>query len=594
MGSSLDLVIVGIYMIVLVAIGMVFGKLVKSGSDYFKAGAKGSWWMVGASMFMSGISAWTFVGNASGVFRAGWSLLAIYLANVLGFILAAFFLAAWYRQMRVITYAETIHERFGKSAEQIVAHLLVLNGFMWAGVGLYTLCVFVTPLIPGVPIEGLILGIGFVVVLYCTVGGNWAVMANDFVQGIILIIVTTIVTVLCFVNAGGIGAFFDAVANSSAAQELQMITPLPLDAPAGASLWGKYANYGLAWCIVIFINQLFNQSSLFQGVRYFSAKDGREARKASIFAGILMTFGLIVFFVPPIYARVFLESEVLAMHEVPKKAAEFAYSIASQKVLPNGTFSIMIVAIFAAAISTLDTGLNRNAALIIRDLLPAHRKVWRLKPINPAHEVKLGKLTTVLAGFVVMGVAIFYANVKNTSLFDFMLKTIIGQLMTPQFVPLILFLFIRKVPRWAIFSSLIGGYLPSVVLLILNVVGEPVVLSSHLTMALVMGCGTIGYLLAIPFWSKTSAEEKEATRVFYEKMGKPIDFEKEVGEGNDSFQLIMIGRFALVLGLMFLLLLFPVDSAAGRYVVLTISGVVGGVGLMMYLSGKRIERKSEG
>ena len=39
MGSSLDLVIVGIYMIVLVAIGMVFGKLVKSGSDYFKAGA---------------------------------------------------------------------------------------------------------------------------------------------------------------------------------------------------------------------------------------------------------------------------------------------------------------------------------------------------------------------------------------------------------------------------------------------------------------------------------------------------------------------------------------------------------------------------
>ena len=58
MGSSLDLVIVGVYMCVLVLIGMVFGKLVKSGSDYFKAGAKGSWWMVGASMFMIGISAW--------------------------------------------------------------------------------------------------------------------------------------------------------------------------------------------------------------------------------------------------------------------------------------------------------------------------------------------------------------------------------------------------------------------------------------------------------------------------------------------------------------------------------------------------------
>jgi len=592
MGSSLDLIIVGVYMCVLVLIGMVFGKLVKSGSDYFKAGAKGTWWMVGASMFMSGISAWTFVGNASGIFRAGWSPLAIYLANVLGFVLAAFFLGRWYRQMRVITYAETIKERFGKTAEQIVAHLLVLNGFMWAGVGLYTLCVFVTPLIPNVPVEALILCIGVVVVLYCTVGGNWAVMANDFVQGVILVVVTSIVTVLCFAKAGGVSAFFEAIANSSAAQDLRMITPLPADAPAGASSWSQYANYGLAWCVVIFINQLFNQSSLFQGVRYFSAKDGREATKASIFAGILMTFGLLIFFVPPIYARVFLESEVMAMHEVPKKAAEVAYSITSQTVLPKGTFSIMIVAIFAAAISTLDTGLNRNAALIIRDLLPAHRKVWGMKPINPDREVILGKVTTVLAGFVVMCIAVFYANVKDTSLFDFMLKTVIGQLMTPQFVPLILFLFIRKVPRWAIFSSLIGGYLPSVVLLIWNAVAGPVVLSSHLTMALVMGCGTIGYLVSLPFWSKTSAEEKEATRAFYDKMEKPIDFEKEVGEGNDSFQLIMIGRFALVLGLLFLLLLFPVDSLAGRWVVVTISCVVGGVGLLMWLSGKRILKKN--
>ena len=53
----------------------------------------------------------------------------------------------------------------------------------------------------------------------------------------------------------------------------------------------------------------------------------------------------------------------------------------------------------------------------------------------------------------------------------------------------------------------------------------------------------------------------------------------------------MIGRFALVLGALFLLLLFPVDSAAGRWVVLTISGVVGGVGTLMWLAGKRIENK---
>jgi solute:Na+ symporter, SSS family len=583
MGSNLDLVIVGVYMCVLVLIGLVFGRLVKSGSDYFKAGAKGSWWMVGSSMFMSGISAYTFVGNAAGIYKSGWSPFAIYLANVCGFILAAVFLGAWYRQMRVVTYAEVIKERFGKTSEQIVAHLLVLNGFMWAGIGLYTLAVFITPLVPGVPVQGLIISVGFVVVVYCTVGGNWAVMANDFVQGLVLIIVTIIVTVLCFMHAGGIGEFFSAIKSSSAASDLKLITPIP----AGETFWS--AKYGLTWFVVVFIIQFFNQSSLFQGVRYFSAKDGREARKASIFAAVMMLMGLVVFFVPPIYARIFLEPEVLAMHESPMKAVEYSYSVASFHLLPKGTFSIMIVAIFAAAISSLDTGLNRNAALIIRDLMPAHRKLLKMKPMNPDREVILGKITTILAGCVVVGVALIYSTIKSASIFDIML-TVVAQLIAPQVTPLVLFMFIRKVPRWAILSSLAGGYLPSLVLWAISANSDLVFSYQQKGLMVFIG-GVVGFLIARLLWNRTSEEEKESTATFYAKMERPIDFKNEVGAGNDSFQLIMIGRFALLLGGLFLFLLIPVDTTAGRWVILSISGFVGGIGLLMLLSGKRILKK---
>ncbi|VGO22342.1 sodium:solute symporter family protein [Pontiella sulfatireligans] len=583
MGSSLDLIIVGVYMAVLVLIGIAFGKLVKTGGDYFKAGAKGSWWMVGSSMFMSGISAYTFVGNAAGIYKAGWSPFAIYLANVSGFILAAVFLGAWYRQMRVVTYAEVIKQRFGKTSEQIVAHLLVLNGFMWAGIGLYTLAVFITPLVPGVPVQGLIIGVGMVVVVYCTVGGNWAVMANDFVQGLVLIIVTIIVTVLCFMNAGGIGEFFSAIKSSSAASDLKMITPIP----DGQTFWS--AKYGLTWFMVAFVVQFFNQSSLFQGVRYFSAKDGREARKASIFAGVMMLMGLVVFFVPPIYARIFLESEVMAMHELPAKAVEYSYSVTSFQLLPKGTFSIMIVAIFAAAISSLDTGLNRNAALIIRDLLPAHRKLLKMKPINPDRELVLGKITTVIAGGVVIGVALIYSTIESASIFDVMLM-VVAQLIAPQVTPLVLFLFIRKVPRWAILSSLAGGYIPSLVFWAISANTDLVFSYQQKGLCVFIG-GVVGFLIARLFWNRVSDEEREATKTFYERMEKPIDFESEVGSNSDAFQLIMIGRFALLLGGLFLLLLFPVHTVAGRWVILTISGFVGGIGLLMLLAGKRIQKK---
>lgn len=582
MGSVLDLGIVGVYMCVLVLIGISFGRLIKDGSDYFRAGARGSWWMVGASMFMSGISAYTFVGNAAGIYRSGWSPLAIYVANVLGFILGALFLAAWYRQMRVVTYAEVIRQRFGKTAEQVVAHLLVLNGFMWAGVGLYTLAVFITPLVPVIPVQGLIIGVGLIVVVYCTVGGNWAVMANDFVQGLVLIAVTVVVTALCFIHSGGVSEFFHAIRSSSAAADLRLLSP----SPASGSDWT--VKFGLSWLFVTFVVQFANQSSLFQGVRYFSAKDGNEARKASLFAAVLMSLGTLVFFVPPIYARIFLEPEVLAMHAVSAKAMEYSYSVASFNLLPTGTFSIMIVAIFAAAISSLDTGLNRNAALILRDLLPAHRQWWKREPVPAEKEVILGKIITVFSGCVVAGIALLYASLSNSSIFDVML-TLSAQLIFPQMIPLLLFLFVRKVPRWSIFSSLAGGYLPSIVLWAITLMTGTGFSYQQRGAAVLIG-GTIGFLLSRFFWRHVSDKEKCETQAFYTNMTRPVDFDGEVGAANDSFQLLMIGRFAMLLGALFLLLLIPVHSADGRWVIVSIAGFVGGIGLWMFLAGRGKDR----
>ncbi len=361
---------------------------------------------------MAGISAYSFVGNAAGIFESGWSPLVIYVANVMSFVVGALFLAAWYRQLRVITYAEAIKERFGKAAEQIVAHLIVFNNFLWAGVVLYTLAVFIVPLVPSVSVEGVIVVVGLVVVAYCTVGGNWAVMANDFVQGLVLIIVTIIVTTLCLLEAGGVFQFFDAIKQSGAGRDLQFLSPLR----EGENQWTM--KYGILWLVITFVVQFMNQSSLFQGMRYFSAKDGREAAKASLLAGGLMALGLLLFFVPPIYARLFLEPEVMEMHEKAAKAVEYSYSVTSRELLPEGTFSIMIVAIFAAAISSLDTGLNRNSAIIVRDLLPRYRKLLKLPPLSSHRELFVGKVTTVASGMIVLALSLVWASNKEASIFD--------------------------------------------------------------------------------------------------------------------------------------------------------------------------------
>lgn len=578
MGSGQDLIIIGAYMCVLIAVGFVFGRIVSTGGDYFRAGGRGSWWLVGSSMFMGSISAYTFVGNAAGIYQSGWSPLAIYLGSIASALISGLFLAAWYRQMRVITPAEILRERFGKTAEQAVSYLIVFNAYVWSGVILYTLAVFTRSLVPNIPVQALIVGVGGVVILYCLFGGNWAVMANGFVQGLVLVSVTAIITTLCLIKTGGLGGFFDAVRQSDAATQFKLFTP----PPEGQTIWS--AKFSSAWVIVYFFIHFITQSSLFQGVRYFSAKDGYEAQKSSFFAAILYSVGVLLFFIPSMYARIFLSDQVMVMHESPAKAMEYAYAVASYHLLPKGTFSIMLIAVFAAAISSLDTGINRNAALIVRDLLPPIRRKLRLAEASDTQEVSLGRIATLFSGIIVIGIALVYSALEKMSIFDMVIE-ITGRLILPQMIPLFLFLFIRKVPGWSIFSSIAGGFLPTVVEKIFGLE-----LSFQIVGILVLACGTAGFLIAYPFWNRVSAEEKESVAAFYRRMHRKVDFEKEVGNANDSFQLIRIGWFAVLLGGLSLILLIPLNTFGARCVILIISVFVGGIGGLMIIFGKRIER----
>ncbi len=573
--SNLDIIVVCIYLFFLIVVGLIFSRFSKDSSDYFKAGARGSWYLVGASMFMSGISTYTFVGNASGIYKSGWSPLAIYGANVAAMICGALFMGAWYRQMRMMTFAEIVRERFNVLTEQIVSVLLIVNNLLWAGAVLYGLSVFCTFLFPNIPSVFLIGGVGAVVVIYSSVGGNWAVMANDFVQGLVMVAITILIAVLCLVDIGGVAAFFAGIKESSAAADLQFLTP----AKEGKN-WID-ADYGLSWAIVAFGVQFIQVISIFNGVRFFSAKDGREAAKASWLSAGLMSLGCILFFVPPIYARLVMGPEVMAMHEDPARAPEFSYAIASFKLLPNGGFSLLIVAMFAAAISSLDTALNRNAAVIVRDIAPLVNRLRGRKQFDDRQEVKAGRIVTVGLGFLVVGIAVLYANMKGQTLFDLFLD-LSGSFMLPTLAPLACILFFRKVPSWGALASIGGGLVPGIIDLFVETGWSYQVKSCYVILG-----GASMYFLSMLFYKSTDDVLKKKWNRFYQTMETPVNFQEEVGNANDGDQLVQIGRFAVVLGALISLLLILDNPLWGRICILGVTAFVGGIGGAMWFAGSR-------
>jgi Na+/proline symporter len=578
MKFSLEIAIIGVYLIFLLGVGFSFRRFNSDSSDYFRAGAKGTWWLVGSSIFMSGISSYTFVGNGAAIYQSGWSPLVIYVANTLVLFISFLFLAAWFRQMRAVTFGEVVRERFGPRTEQFIASLFVVNSIAWAAVQLYGLSVFASLLADGVSQQVVIVAVGLIVLAYSTVGGNWAVMANDFVQSLIMVPITILVAVLCLNAVGGWSGMQELIAgNAEIARDFRFINDAS-DFPA--------AQYGLWWIVAVFVGQMLSQMNMTQGaIRYFSAKDGKEAKKAAMLAGLLMAVGCFIWFIPPMTGRLLFDDLIQATNDDPLRAAEQAYAVTAEQLLPLGFMGVMVVAMFAATISSMDTGINRNAALIVRDIIPAILRVCRLPVIPVTAEVAVSRFVSAGMGFTVIFVAYFYSRLQGTDLFQIALN-VVTLIMIPTSVPMLLAFFIKRTAPWAAVVSMFMGFAPSLV----NMLVDTGWTYQERTFW-VIGAAVFGYLISIPFYRFSAPEYKARVETFFIKMRTPVDFEKEVGSSLDWIQLRMIGRYATVLGVFLSSLILIPNPLWGRLSALFVSGTVLIVGILMVFRARKLEQR---
>jgi solute:Na+ symporter, SSS family len=111
--QSYDQAIIGVYFIFLLAVGLVFRRLSKNTSDYFRCGGAMPWWITGASAWIAGFSAWTFVGVAAKVYETGMLILWSYYPTVVALAIVMAYFCIRFRRMRVVTWMEGVRGRYG-------------------------------------------------------------------------------------------------------------------------------------------------------------------------------------------------------------------------------------------------------------------------------------------------------------------------------------------------------------------------------------------------------------------------------------------------------------------------------------------------
>jgi len=415
--TTLDWVVIAAYFGLLLAItAWAVRTNRETADDYFLAGRNIGWLVVGASIFASNIGSEHLVGLAgsgatTGVTYAHYELHAWCLL-VLGWLLVPIYLRSG-----VYTMPEFLERRFSPTARWVLSLIsLVAYVLTKMAVGIFAGGVVFSALMPdlafrlgGTPVNAFWIGSVSVVVLtglYTVIGGMRAVAYTEAIQTLILVVGSLLLTVFGLVALGGWGEL-------RAALEPDMFNlwkPVLPDGVAGT--WAPVKEPGrMAW--------YFNQAYPWPGMllcapiiglwywctdqyivqRTLAAPTVTEARRGTIFAAYLKLLPVFIFIVPGMIALALARTGkvpalgvlVDSSGNVVPSAAQAAFPLLVQHVMPTGLRGLVVAGLLAALMSSLAGAFNASSTLFTIDFYRKFRP-----DASQARLVWVGRVATMV------------------------------------------------------------------------------------------------------------------------------------------------------------------------------------------------------
>lgn len=375
--ETLDLIIILIYFIAVLIHGYFAGRGKGGVDEYFLAGRTLPWFLIGFSLYSSNMSGASFIGligasyaNGVVVFNYEWTATVV-------LIFFAFFMAPYFIRSQISTLPEFLETRFdnrSRTAFSLFTILAII--FIDTAGALYAGGIVVVMAFPDLVLWQAVAIVGLVAGAYTILGGLKAVVVTDTVQGILLFSGGAIIFFVGLHDAGG----WHLLMNDIDEGKLRMIKGfhndfLPWPGIFGVILLGFYY-----WTLNQFIVQ-----------RTLGARTLDHARKGALFAGLLKLPNLFIMIIPGLLAI------ILFPH---LKKPDLAFPKLALELLPVGLKGLVMTALIAAIMSSMDSALNAAASLVTLDF------VRKLKPsMSEKNLVRTGQLSTG----IIMVISIIYA-----------------------------------------------------------------------------------------------------------------------------------------------------------------------------------------
>lgn len=428
---SFDLAVLLVYMAGVFGLGCWFARKSGKPAEFMMAGGSLPGWAVGLSIFGTYVSSIGFLGNTGKAYGGNWNSWVFGLSLPIAAMIAVRWFIPLYRSGNEVSAYYHLEKRFGPWARTYALLCYLLSQLARIGTILYLVALALSPL-TGWDVKTIILVTGILVTAYTLLGGIEAVIWTDVAQSVVLIAGAFLCAWLIFTGMPeGSGQLFeiarehDKFSLGSFRLSAESFT-LPEPTFWIVLLYGVFINvqnFG--------IDQSFVQ-------RYVTARSDRDARFSVWLAALLFPVISAVFFfigtglfslyeanpqmlgeVKTQVATTRLTQEGLPVTEatVAARAATLSPADVGDKVLPHfivnklpaGLAGLLIAAIFAAAMSSMDTSLNSSATLYLCDIHKRH-----LRPeADDRESMKVLHLATLIVGIAGTLTALAMLRVKS-------------------------------------------------------------------------------------------------------------------------------------------------------------------------------------
>jgi SSS family solute:Na+ symporter len=482
--TTLDWIIILFYFAVIAGISWwaVKKKDKTSADDYFLAGRHLGWFVVGASIFASNIGSEHLVGLAGsgatdGVALAHYELHAWCLL-VLGWVMGPF-----YMRSKVFTMPEFLEKRFTPQARTVLS-LISLFAYILTkiAVGIFAGGVVFRALLPDVNIMGMdSFWIGSILLIiltgiYTIIGGLRAVVYTETLQTFVKIIGAILVTYYGLEALGG----WDKLREICGSEMFNLWKPVVPDgvestwAPvkeAGRQAWyfnDKYPWPAMLLCAPI-IGLWYWCTDQYIVQRILGAKNDKEARRGTIFAGFLKLTPVFLFIIPGMICFALAKSGLNpdihkelfdANGQLIRERAQAAFPLLVTHVLPVGVRGIVVAGLLAALMSALAGVFNASSSLFTMDFYS------KLRPkATQAQLVRVGRVATVV--MVIIGLLWIPVIQGAKGLYDY-LQGIQAYLAPPIFVVFFFGVFMKRLNGPGCLATLLTGFVMGLVRLIID------------------------------------------------------------------------------------------------------------------------------